>query len=89
MARILDIRLWAKETVNMKELSGRLLQLDLLKGMSVTFRTQHPGNVYTEQCPTDALELTQDFEIAYYSGEGGIWDRHRLEEGLTPTRCTP
>jgi NADH-quinone oxidoreductase subunit I len=156
----------AKETVNMKELIGRLFQVDVLKGMRVTFRTQHPGNVYTEQyplerpmvaeryrgaprlnnhpesgetlciscnlcalacpenlivvgwerdeatrrkvlttftydtsrcmfcglcedaCPTDALELTQDFEMAYYSREGAIWDRHRLEEGPTPTRYT-
>jgi NADH-quinone oxidoreductase subunit I len=110
----------------MKELIGRLFQVDVLKGMGVTFRTQHPANVYTEQyplerlmvaeryrgapqlnnhpksgetlciscnlfalaCPTDALELTQDFEMAYYSREGAIWDRHRLEEGPTPTRYT-
>jgi NADH-quinone oxidoreductase subunit I len=156
----------AKETVNMKELIGRIFQVDVLKGMGVTFRTQHPSNVYTEQyplerpmvaeryrgaprlnnhpesgetlciscnlcalacpenlivvgwerddstrrkvlttftydtsrcmfcglcedaCPTDALELTQDFEMAYYSREGAIWDRHRLEEGPTPTRYT-
>jgi len=80
VARILDIRLLAKETVNMKELLGRLFQLDVLKGMSVTFRTQHPGNVYTEQYP--------HFEMAYCSGEGAIWDSHRLEEGPTPTRYT-
>jgi NADH-quinone oxidoreductase subunit I len=164
--RILDIRALAKETVNMKELIARLFQVDVLKGMGVTFRTQHPGNVYTEQyplerpmvaeryrgaprlnnhpesgetlciscnlcalacpenlivvgwerdditrrkvlttftydtsrcmfcglcedaCPTDALELTQDFEMAYYTREGAIWDRHRLEEGPTPTRYT-
>jgi NADH-quinone oxidoreductase subunit I len=100
----------------MKELIGRLFQMDVLKGMGVTFRTQHPGNVYTEQyplerpmvaersydtsrclfcdpcedddCPTDALELTQDFEMAYYSREGAIRYRHRLEEGPTPTRYT-
>src|SRR6202008_4872621 len=41
-----------------------------------------------DACPTDALELTQDFEMAYYSREGAIWDRHRLEEGPTPTRYT-
>jgi hypothetical protein len=27
-------------------------------------------------------------EMAYYSREGAIWDRHRLEEGPTPTRHT-
>jgi NADH-quinone oxidoreductase subunit I len=36
----------------------------------------------------DALELTQDFEIAQYSREGMIWDRQALEEGLRPTRYT-
>jgi NADH-quinone oxidoreductase subunit I len=41
-----------------------------------------------DACPTDALELTQDFEMAYYSREGAIWDRHRLEEGPTPARYT-
>lgn len=41
----------------MKELLGRLLQLDVL-------------------------------EMAYYSRKGAIWDRHRLEEGPTPTRYT-
>ena len=41
-----------------------------------------------DACPTDALELTQDFEMAYYTREGAIWDRHRLEQGPTPARYT-
>ncbi len=41
-----------------------------------------------DACPTDALELTQDFEMAYYTREGAIWDRHLLEEGPTPARYT-
>ena len=41
-----------------------------------------------DACPTDCLELTQDFEMAYYTREGAIWDRHRLEEGPTPARYT-
>jgi len=164
--RVLDNGAMGKETERMKKLVGRLFQVDFLKGMRVTFKTQHPDNVYTEQyplerpmvaerfrgaprlnknpetgetlciacnlctlacpenlivvgwerddatrrkvlttftydtsrcmfcglcedaCPTDALELTQDFEMAYYSREGAIWDRHRLEEGPTPTRYT-
>jgi len=163
---VLDNGAMGKETESMKELIERLFQVDFLKGMRVTFKTQHPDNVYTEQyplerpmvaerfrvgprlnknpetgetlciacnlctlacpenlivvgwerddatrrkvlttftydtsrcmfcglcedaCPTDALELTQDFEMAYYSREGAIWDRHRLEEGPTPTRYT-
>jgi NADH-quinone oxidoreductase subunit I len=166
LGRVLDNGAMGKETESMKELVQRLFQIDFLKGMRVTFKTQHPDNIYTEQyplerpmvaerfrgaprlnknpetgetlciacnlctlacpenlivvgwerddatrrkvlttftydtsrcmfcglcedaCPTDALELTQDFEMAYYSREGAIWDRHRLEEGPTPTRYT-
>src|SRR6266852_2082880 len=38
-----------------------------------------------DACPVDALELTQDFELASYTREGTIWDRQMLEEGPTPT----
>jgi NADH-quinone oxidoreductase subunit I len=38
-----------------------------------------------DACPVDALELTQDFELASYSREGAIWDRQMLEEGPKPT----
>jgi NADH-quinone oxidoreductase subunit I len=38
-----------------------------------------------DACPVDALELTQDFELAYYTREGAIWDRQTLEEGPLPT----
>ena len=38
-----------------------------------------------DACPVDALELTQDFELAAYTREGAIWDRQMLEEGPTPT----
>ena len=41
-----------------------------------------------DACPTDCLELTQDFEMAYFTREGAIWDRHMLEEGPTPVRYT-
>ena len=41
-----------------------------------------------DACPTDCLELTQDFEMAYYTREGAIWDRRMLEEGPTPVRYT-
>ena len=37
-----------------------------------------------DACPVDALELTQDFELANYSREGAIWDRQMLEEGPHP-----
>src|SRR5882757_8659211 len=39
-----------------------------------------------DACPVDALELTQDFEMATYTREGQIWDRQMLEEGPTPTQ---
>ena len=38
-----------------------------------------------DACPTDALELTQDFELANYTREGAIWDRQTLEQGPQPT----
>lgn len=38
-----------------------------------------------DACPVDALELTQDFELAQYSREGLVWDRQMLEEGPKPT----
>ena len=37
----------------MKELVSRIFQADFLKGMGVTFRTQFPSNVYTEQYPLE------------------------------------
>jgi NADH-quinone oxidoreductase subunit I len=42
-------------------------------------------NLCALACPVDALELTQDFELASYTREGWIWDRQTLEEGPTPT----
>jgi NADH-quinone oxidoreductase subunit I len=39
-----------------------------------------------DACPVDALELTQDFELASYSREGAIFDRQTLEEGIKPTK---
>lgn len=39
-----------------------------------------------DACASDALELTQDFEFAYYSREGMVWDREMLENGPQPTR---
>jgi NADH-quinone oxidoreductase subunit I len=38
-----------------------------------------------DACPTDCLELTQDFELANYTREGMIWDRQTLELGPKPT----
>ena len=37
-----------------------------------------------EACPSDAIKLTQDFELATYSREGLIWNRQMLEDGPKP-----
>jgi NADH-quinone oxidoreductase subunit I len=39
-----------------------------------------------DACPVDALELTQDFEMAGYTRSGAIWDRRMLEEGPRTTK---
>ena len=39
-----------------------------------------------DACPVDALELTQDFELAYYTRDGAIWGRQMLEEGPLPAQ---
>ena len=37
-----------------------------------------------DACPVDAIELTQDFELASFTRKGMIWDRQMLEEGPVP-----
>jgi NADH-quinone oxidoreductase subunit I len=39
-----------------------------------------------EACSTDALELTQDYEMALYQREGMVLDQAALEKGQTPVR---
>src|SRR5580704_14562311 len=150
----------------MNTILRKMLFVDLIKGLKVTFRNQDPKNVYTEQyplqrpqvaeryrgaprlnnhpetnetlciacdlcakacpenlivvgserdpktkhkvltyftydlsrcmfcglcedaCPVDALELTQDFELATFTRAGQIWDRQMLEEGPRPVEFT-
>src|SRR5258708_21984551 len=38
-----------------------------------------------DACPTDALELTQDFERAHYTLEGLLWALQTLQKGPQPT----
>ncbi|HMC90051.1 MAG TPA: NADH-quinone oxidoreductase subunit I [Gemmataceae bacterium] len=38
---------------NLKELLGRIFQVDLLKGLALTFRYQNPKKIYTEQYPLE------------------------------------
>ena len=148
----------------MRKLLRTIFMVDLMEGLWVTFRNQHPKNIYTEQypaerpkvaeryrgaprlncdpetgetlciscdlcalacpenlivvssvrneqtrrkdlttftfdisrcmfcglcedaCPTEALELTQDFELASYSRDDAIWDRRMLEDGPRPKK---
>jgi len=42
-----------------------------------------------DACPVDAIELTQDFELASFTRKGMIWDRQMLEEGPVPERFKP
>ena len=37
-----------------------------------------------DTCPVDALELTQDFELAHYARRDMIWNRETLEAGPQP-----
>jgi len=39
-----------------------------------------------DACPVDALELTQDFELASYTREGMIWDARCWRRGPSPRR---
>ena len=39
-----------------------------------------------EACSTDALELTQDYEMALYSREGMVLDQAALERGQEPEK---
>jgi NADH-quinone oxidoreductase subunit I len=39
-----------------------------------------------DACPVDALELTQDYQMASFTRDGQIFDREVLEEGTKPTR---
>jgi NADH-quinone oxidoreductase subunit I len=39
-----------------------------------------------EACSTDALELTQDYEMALYSRDGMVLDQAALERGPEPLR---
>src|SRR4029077_7938365 len=62
--RVLDNRTWEKDTEGMKELVSRIFQTDFLKGMSVTFRTQSPKNIYTEQYPLERPMVAERFRGA-------------------------
>src|ERR1700758_5656258 len=48
----------------MKELISRVFQMDFLKGMGVTFRTQFPSNIYTEQYPLERPRVAERYRGA-------------------------
>ena len=47
-----------------KELSRKLLLVDLLKGLSVTFRNQNPKEIYTEQYPLQRPRVAERYRGA-------------------------
>src|SRR5258708_4782515 len=53
-----------KQTRRMRELLERLFQVDFLKGLAVTFRTQHPKNIVTEQYPLERPMVAERYRGA-------------------------
>src|SRR5436190_1827991 len=68
---------YSKPDMEMPSLLRKILMWDLIKGLSVTFRYQHPKEIYTEQYP---------LERPRYTREGAIWNREMLEKGPQPTQ---
>src|SRR5215470_7119702 len=60
----LTIEARGKQTESMKELLSRVFQMDFLKGMGVTFRTQFPSNIYTEQYPLERPRVAERYRGA-------------------------
>ena len=52
------------ETVAMIELLRRMFLMDFWKGLSLTFRTQNPKNVYTEQYPLERPMVAERYRGA-------------------------
>jgi NADH-quinone oxidoreductase subunit I len=50
--------------VGLKKALNRILLVDLIKGLSVTFRNQHPKQVYTEQYPLERPEVAERYRGA-------------------------
>jgi NADH-quinone oxidoreductase subunit I len=48
----------------MNKLLNRVLMVDLIKGLSVTFKYQHPKEVYTEQYPLQRPEVAERYRGA-------------------------
>src|SRR6266566_5293439 len=80
----------------------KIFMVDLLKGLSVTFRYQDPKEIYTEQYPLQRPQVAERYRgaprlnvnpdnnetmcIACYTREGAIWNREMLEKGPQPTQ---
>lgn len=48
----------------MREILRRLFLVDLIKGMVLTFRYQHPKNIYTEQYPLERPPVAERYRGA-------------------------
>jgi len=48
----------------LRRILKKVLLLDLLKGLGVTFRAQAPSNIYTEQYPTERPQVAERYRGA-------------------------
>jgi NADH-quinone oxidoreductase subunit I len=60
----LDIRNLHRQTSAMNSIMKRLLLADFWKGMILTFRTQNPKNIYTEQYPLERPMVAERYRGA-------------------------
>jgi NADH-quinone oxidoreductase subunit I len=60
----LDIRVHCRQTNNMNSFFRRLFLLDFWKGMRLTFRTQNPKYIYTEQYPLERPMVAERYRGA-------------------------
>lgn len=61
---VLDFAVLRPQTIRMRKLLRRIFLVDLLQGLWVTFRYQHPRNIYTEQYPLERPPVAERYRGA-------------------------
>jgi len=61
---LLDNRALRRQTISMNSFFRRLFLVDFWKGMILTFRTQNPKNIYTEQYPLERPMVAERYRGA-------------------------